>query len=44
MFFARARRSPKWREWAHRKAVRGRYKTLPERKGGPTARTLRKVG
>ena len=48
MFFARGRTSPKWRKWAHEKAhaTKGgpkvRYRRLPARKRGPTARTARK--
>jgi hypothetical protein len=40
-FAARMKRSPKWRKWFHEKAVRGRYRGLPERKRGVSARTIR---
>jgi hypothetical protein len=47
-FFARGRRSPKFRKWAHEKAhaTKGgpkvRYRRLPARKSAPGTRTTRK--
>lgn len=49
MFAARASKSPKWRKWFHEKAhaTQGgpklRYRRLPERKGGASSRTARRI-
>lgn len=46
MFFARGKKSVKWRKWAHEKAhstaggPRTRFRRLPNRKGGPSKRSV----
>lgn len=50
MFFARGAHDPKFAKMAHKKAhetaggPKVRYRRLPERKGAPKGRTLRKFG